>query len=188
MYYINISNPTHTSKGHALSASHFPSLLLKTIPPKKETSTMNNLDIDKTFEQPDLTLHRTLFLAIQNVENAMRLFVHDHLNSLLLSKDESKHYHTATILTIRPLKQKLDQMPPMSNHQLYWVISNHLSIYENKLKSIRTVEHLLEPIEVIFYLIHQAYLEHDKSNLQVRDPIITEENELFEDYFRSQLF
>ncbi|RIW27619.1 hypothetical protein D3H55_22790 [Bacillus salacetis] len=145
---------------------------------------MNNSILEKASQQPDFTLYPKLFSAVKNVENAVRLLSHD--NMILL---QSANYFSTvpSILSIRPLKILLENSTLKSNFDFYLTISNHLDQYERCMELLWKEKDLRELIEEIYFLIHQAYMELDKADIQTLTNKITSENEVFEDYLRSQI-
>lgn len=139
---------------------------------------------EKAFQEPNYTLYPKLFSAVKNVENAVRLLAYDNMQLL----QSNKHFNsTLSTLSFYPIQNKLEDTPPEHNFDLYMTISNHLNNFEQCISSLWNEKVLQEPIKEIYFLIHQAYIELDKADLQPFSVKITSENEAFEDYLRSQI-
>lgn len=145
---------------------------------------MKNLIQVKAFQEPNYTLYPKLFSAVKNVENAVRLLAYDNMQLL----QSIKHFNsTPSILSFYPLKEKLEVRPPEHNFDFYMAIGNHLSNFEQCMSSLLNEKAIQESIKEIYFLIHQAYIELDKADLQHFEVKITSKNEVFEDYLHSQI-
>ncbi|WP_442598098.1 hypothetical protein [Neobacillus sp. D3-1R] len=145
---------------------------------------MNKVIPEKALQQPDYTLYRKLFSAVKNVENAVRLLAIDNLK-LLQAID---HFSSMpSILSIQPLKQVLEESAPQHNIEFYVKVGNHLSSFERIIQPLWEEESLKETVEEIYFLIHQAYIELDKTEIQPFLVKKTSKIELFEDYLQSQI-
>jgi hypothetical protein len=145
---------------------------------------MNNPMTEKALQHPDYTLYPNLFSAVKNVENAVRLLVYDHMKLLQASNYLSI---MPSILSISPLKQLLEKSAPKHNIGFYMEVSHHLSRFESSIEPLWNEEALKEPIKEIYFLIHQAYIELDKADIQPFLVKKTTRNKAFEDYLRSQI-
>lgn len=140
--------------------------------------------IEKALQHPDYTLYPRLFSAVKNVENAVRLLAYDHMKLLQASNHLSR---MPSILSISPLKQVLENSAPKSNIVFYTQVKDHLSRFESSIEPLWNEEAFQEPIKEIYFLIHQAYIELDQADINPYSVEITSENEVFEDYLRSQI-
>lgn len=138
----------------------------------------------KAFQESDYTLYPKLISAVKNVENAVRLLAYDNMQLL----QSIKHFNsTPSTLSFYPIINKLEDSPPEHNFNFYMAISNHLINFEQCIRSLWNENDLQESIKEIYFLIHQAYIELDKADLQHFSVKITSENEVFEDYLHSQI-
>lgn len=100
----------------------------------------------------------------------------------------SNHFSSfSSLLTLSPLKHVLENSAPQHNIEFYVKVGNHLSSFESIILPLWKEEALKETVEEIYFLIHQAYIELDKAEIQPFLVKKTSRIELFEDYLRSQI-
>jgi hypothetical protein len=145
---------------------------------------MNNPMTEKALQQPDFSLYPKLFSAVKNIENAVRLLAIDNMKLLQAINQFS---NSSSLLTLSPLNHVLENSAPKHNIGFYVKIGNHLSHIESIIRPLWEEESLKETVEEIYFLIHQAYIELDKAEIQPFLVKKTSRIELFEDYLRSQI-
>lgn len=145
---------------------------------------MSKPNSDKALQPPNYTLYPRLFSAVKNVENALRLLAYDHMTLL-----QSRNYFSAfpSVLSILSLNHSLEHTPPKHNIGFYLAVSRHLEDCELSISLLRNEEVLQDSLREIYFLIHQAYMELDKADIQPFLVKKTTKNVVFEDYYQSQI-
>ena len=130
------------------------------------------------------TQYRRLFSAVKNVEDALRLFFYENLNYF---KNHQSLEHVCGFLKIEPLKRQVEKEQSSFNLELYSTIVFQLGFIQGEIRFLTNEEAVKEQIEDIWYLVHQAFKELDRSNLNPMKKCLKPEHEVFEEFLRIQM-
>ena len=121
------------------------------------------------------------FFAVKNVEDALRLFFYENLNYF---KNHQYLEHVCLFLRIEPLKRQVEKKQSIINLELFCMIRYHLRSMEGDIRFLKYEEVVKQEIEDILYLIHQAFTELDRSNLNPMEKCLKPEHEVFEEFLQ----
>lgn len=142
---------------------------------------MSKLNFENTFGLKTYGVPVNIYLAVKQVENAIRLFAYDHLKKLQL---DGSFNSLPNILSEMSIDMVLSVEKIEDDFDAYYVIYNRLMIFEkNVVSSLKNADLIEEGIWVLFE-IYRALQEVDKLDLLIK-PKIRDLEESFEKYIEN---
>ncbi|MBD8034594.1 hypothetical protein [Solibacillus merdavium] len=142
---------------------------------------MSKLNFENTFGLKTYGVPVNIYLAVKQVENAIRLFAYDHLKKLQFDGSFSS---LPNILSEMSIDMVLSMEKIEDDFDAYYVIYNRLMIFEkNLVSSLKNADLIEEGIWVLFE-IYRALQELDKLDVPIK-PKIRDLEESFEKYIEN---
>lgn len=142
---------------------------------------MSKLNFENTFGLKTYGVPVNIYLAVKQVENAIRLFAYDHLKKLQL---DGAFNSLPNILSEMSIDMVLSMGKIEDDFDAYYVIYNRLMIFEkNLVSSLKNADLIEEGIWVLFE-IYRALQELDKLDVPIK-PKIRDLEESFEKYIEN---
>lgn len=142
---------------------------------------MSKLNFKNTFGLKTYGVPVNIYLAVKQVENAIRLFAYDHLKKLQLDGSFSS---LPNILSEMSIDMVLSMEKIEDDFDAYYVIYNRLIIFEKNLVSSLKNADLIEKGIWVLFEIYRALQELDKLDIPIK-PKIRDLEESFEKYIEN---
>ncbi|WP_431810632.1 hypothetical protein [Lysinibacillus capsici] len=145
---------------------------------------MSNVHFEDVLSQSSNGVPMNVYLAVKQVEDAIRLFAHDQLKNLQQRnavRELADLWDVKQFKTIWHLNDKTDNLNP---HLIYIIIHEHLRRCEIKVIGVLKSTQLISDGLGMLYAIYQAYKELNTIDLPAEVKVINIESD-FQQYLET---